>query len=508
MSSLYTQEQEEQEKEKEEKDFLPTPEQEAFLKLVKEEDCSAILTARAGTGKTTVIVEALKDTQQKCLCLAFNSSIATTLKQRLANPNVQIATLNAFGYALLRKWRPFNVDADKLKRAILASGKEVSYYYLMKKAISYAKKFLYVPDSVSYFEKTIDSAQALHALKEKLEEEDIELPEDEIIYWLEQDISLSIDSRKIDFDDQIYLPCCLRETIIDFPTFDAVFVDEAQDLSISDIIMLKKIQAKRIFFIGDPAQAIYAFKGADANAFSYLESYIKELKGKHLKLTNSFRCSQTIAKLAATYVSDFKSMKKETGTTTTVKKLEELSNYNAVLCRNNAPLIALSKLLKEANIPYVLKANQISNKMLSLVKRYFGRSQENFLLTLRKRVEEATFENTKKSRQDMLDCFIAFFQSETFTDKYKLLNAIQIFFDETKQGVELSSVHRAKGLEWDNVCLLNYNLSATEAQEQNLSYVAITRAINKIGFYSNDSLKKRKRHSTGTEPETETETEI
>jgi superfamily I DNA/RNA helicase len=67
---------------------------------------------------------------------------------------------------------------------------------------------------------------------------------------------------------------------------------------------------------------------------------------------------------------------------------------------------------------------------------------------------------------------------------------IQSIFSDEKSGIVLSTIHKAKGLESDNVFILNQDLMPSrwarkdweKEQEQNLIYVAYTRAKHKLSF--------------------------
>ena len=82
--------------------------------------------------------------------------------------------------------------------------------------------------------------------------------------------------------------------------------------------------------------------------------------------------------------------------------------------------------------------------------------------------------------------------SDELIDKIK-----EIFSDKKKSGISLSTIHKAKGLEADNVYIACNSLmpsrSATQQweldQEKNLMYVAYTRAKNKLGFLDESEFK-------------------
>ena len=94
---------------------------------------------------------------------------------------------------------------------------------------------------------------------------------------------------------------------------------------------------------------------------------------------------------------------------------------------------------------------------------------------------------------DKIECLkILSIGINTKTDLIEKIN--DIFSDDEKQGICLSTIHKAKGLEADNVYVLNKNLMPSKfvkqnwelEQEENIQYVAYTRPKKVLGFIQND----------------------
>ena len=81
------------------------------------------------------------------------------------------------------------------------------------------------------------------------------------------------------------------------PKFDVVFIDEAQDLSLSQWDMAKSIWDKTgdTFIAGDDDQAIFRWAGAD------VDSFITQT-GKIMQLTQSYRIPQVVHDIASRIV--------------------------------------------------------------------------------------------------------------------------------------------------------------------------------------------------------------
>ena len=91
-----------------------TPQQQAIVSRFASGDSFAVR-ARAGTGKTTTLVEAFQRAPEGSLALAFNKRIAEELSLRMPK-GVECKTMNAIGH---RAWsdrlrKPLRVDAKKL----------------------------------------------------------------------------------------------------------------------------------------------------------------------------------------------------------------------------------------------------------------------------------------------------------------------------------------------------------------------------------------------------------
>src|SRR5690606_12716731 len=75
----------------------------------------------------------------------------------------------------------------------------------------------------------------------------------------------------IDHDDMIRLPVQLN---LKFPTFDWLFLDEAQDISVSQRLLIARLLGprSRLLAVGDPRQSLYAFRGASHTSMDELKS--------------------------------------------------------------------------------------------------------------------------------------------------------------------------------------------------------------------------------------------
>ena len=180
-----------------------------------------------------------------------------------------------------------------------------------------------------------------------------------------------------------------------------------------------------------------------------------------------------------------------------------------VLCRSKAPLLKVYTKLLRKGIQCYIKGQDIGTNLKKLIEEVdieelntnlksdgvFVRLYDNLFEIRNKLMEtkgldyqDATLSNYITNSYDMIKALTVL--AENYTTKTELLSHIDEIFDETREGVILSTIHKAKGLEADNVYILcNSSMPSSLAKkewekkaEQNLIYVAYTRAKKKLGF--------------------------
>ena len=92
--------------------------QKAIFDFFKQGQGNLVVRARAGTGKTTTILEAISYApEDKILLAAFNKKIAEELKSKLKNPKAEAKTLHSVGVSFVfRNWQGCQLDQDRGER--------------------------------------------------------------------------------------------------------------------------------------------------------------------------------------------------------------------------------------------------------------------------------------------------------------------------------------------------------------------------------------------------------
>jgi superfamily I DNA/RNA helicase len=319
-------------------------------------------------------------------------------------------------------------------------------------------------------------------------------------------------ARIIDYTDMIWLPYYLKDTINLFK-YEWVLVDEAQDLSKAqkEIVLASVTENGRVVAVGDPNQAIYSFAGADYNSFLDLK---KTLSAKSLPLATCYRCPKNHIDLAKTIVPHITAFKQNKGEVSVVE-YEDMHHYvkegDLIISRITSPLISLCYFLIANKIKATVRGKDIGVGLKSFLFKlklpktfdkaiftqklnsYYGKEKANLL--------KNDMENMADILDEKVNCVRIIFDNAqspitTIKDFEKEVDSI---FNDNIKGVVLSTVHKAKGLEADNVYILNENMmpyyrAVTEEdyrQELNLRYVALTRAKENLYFtYSSKNTKR------------------
>ena len=468
-----------------------TQEQEQIWKEMKDENNHMMVYAGAGTGKTYTIVEGAKYVSGKKGFLAFNKAIATELGRKLPS-DCEAMTFHSLGLSAIKKQnRACKVDGKKNYKIInLLLGQKYKSAPALNKLISLLKS------SMADWEDK-------HAINHIIDKYNIEfdglIDEQEAIEFLPTIRNHCMDISVVDFDDMIWMPVVMNLKV---NHYDVLFVDEAQDFNeVQRQLILKACNGGRMIVVGDPKQAIYGFRGADGSSMKMFQNKLTESsRGVNVhSLSITWRCPKSVVAEANRFFKDYTcrddaeegSVNKNVGFNPSVGDL--------VLCRVNAPLVGECFNLIAQGIPAFVLGRDIGYSLQLLIKKVTENGSmriEQFIPQLNAHVEVATqvLKRAEKDKQiqtlsDKHKC-IVHLTGKTTTVKGILDNIKTIFGDGKKKGVIFSTIHKAKGLEADNVWILKPELMphpmakspSDKEQEKNLCYVAITRAKKTLNY--------------------------
>lgn len=270
------------------------------------------------------------------------------------------------------------------------------------------------------------------------------------------------ENRFVDFSDMIN-SASEKVSEGDFlKNYKYIIVDEYQDISFSRFYLLKAVTEKsgaKLFCVGDDWQSIYRFAGSDILLFVDFEKYFGH--AKILKIEKTYRNSQTLIDEASSFILKNRfQLKKDLRSDKTLDHPIVFWGYN-----------------KE---PYQ-ELTLIMEKIIS----EFG-SEKSILILGRNNFDKEIL--TKSGA----------FKVTERKDKCKV-----IYLNSPKTPVSFLSIHKSKGIESDNVIVLNFKndrlgfpnkiadddvldlVLAKEddfefSEERRLFYVALTRTKNRI----------------------------
>lgn len=458
--------------------FSPTNEQIAIIEGAKG-DTDISIEALAGTGKTTTLkMLAESRTYLKGTYVAFNKSIVDEAKSKFPS-NVTCSTAHGLAYrAIGRDYASrlhstqrlsFKQIADWLEAPAFAFKSSISNHVLDSAQIA-----RYAQASVRNFCKSIDY---------EISEKHVEMP---IIIKADSRNAQAFARKVLPLAKKIWNDLLLHQGFMKFthdyylkmwqlgkPTIssDYILFDEAQD---ADPVMLDVVNSQKssqLIYCGDQFQAIYEWRGAK-NALNMVHV------DKHLWLTQSFRFGDAIADEANRFLELLDAPKLVKGLGGLESRLHSISNPDAILCRTNAGVIS------------ALMDEQIKGRSVSII----GRTQEliDFAEACQQLMQGGRTghpELAPFSNWESVLGFIAEFPEEAQEIKTmveliqsfgtnKLILALNQVVSEREADVVISTAHRAKGREWNDVRLQGdfLHVDDMDAEDLRLAYVAVTRA--------------------------------
>jgi DNA helicase-2/ATP-dependent DNA helicase PcrA len=462
--------------------------------------------ARAGSGKTTTLVKGLQyipATADSVFC-AFNKSIQLELAERLPK-YIESRTFHSLGLSNIKTVNP-KVKVNTYKAYDIFdylvpppdkydSHEEKQDHRTFKS--NFIKAFGLGRNNLIDFNNERDVWELLEAM-------DLDGYEPRIASILPEAIKLDLnDEKEIDFDDMISWPLYNG---LSLGQYDFMAIDEAQDLNAAQIEMVKRSLKEngKACIVGDPRQSIYGFRGADHYA---MEKLLQATQATQLPLSITYRCPIKVVELAQRFVPDLEF--RPDAPDGIVENISESKMYqlaqpkDMILCRMNAPLAPIAFSFIRKSIKATIMGKDLGKSLAAIAQKIVQRS------SIMKEVYELLYQQRKSEIQKVMDNpHIKNVGGKIvgINDKYDTLVAIadncqqphefpiktEDLFSDTTDGIILSTVHKAKGLEAYRVFILRPDLMphplaktpAAMTQEENLQYVAWTRSKAELYFVS------------------------
>ena len=432
------------------------------FKIATADDKELLVVAGAGSGKTFTIVGRIwylinvkKVKPEEILCISYTRDASDSLKNKLIkefNINMNVYTFHKLAINILRnKGIDFKIASPDLLELCIEE-------YLRIDILEYPEQLKYLRFILKINWHSTD--EYLKVLDDKKEEIKIDCYYILIIFNIYIKYSQYLtDNNEYDFDDLIVEATKIVKESAYIKKFRYIIIDEYQDSSYIRFNLIKKIvNYNNSYFmaVGDDFQSIYKFSGSDIGLFINFQNYFKN--GHILKIQTTYRNSQELVNVAGDFImQNKKQIRKEMKSNSHIRKPIKIVYYE----KEDADFYKLCLYLKR------------NNKCNILVLGRNNKDINNYISSKVKITE----------------------------DKRIILK------DDSKMNINYMTMHRSKGLECDDIIIINLKddaLGFPSKMEQNkileyirkdtkkdfleeerrLFYVALTRAKNNVYLFA------------------------
>jgi ATP-dependent DNA helicase RecQ len=309
-------------------------------------------------------------------------------------------------------------------------------------------------------------------------------------------------------------------------TKTVLVIDEAQDMDADEFSLITALMEQneemRVIAVGDDDQNIYEFRGASSQ---YLERFIKKNKAAKYELVENYRSKSNLVDFSNQFVQRIRHRLKSTpivarqtgnGQIKVVRYQSNnlitplvqdmlatgLSGTTCVLTKTNEEALQITGLLLKNGIQAKLIQTNDGFSLYNLLEVRFFLSCLNLTDDVFT-ISDDVWENAKQALKDkfqystkleICNNIIKDFESTNPKIKYKTdlevfirESKLEDFFDENGETIFVSTIHKAKGKEFDNVFLMLENHKPIEDKDKRLLYVAMTRAKKNLTIHVNSN---------------------
>jgi ATP-dependent DNA helicase RecQ len=313
-------------------------------------------------------------------------------------------------------------------------------------------------------------------------------------------------------------------------TKTVLVVDEAQDMHVHEYHLIKALldrnEEMRLIAVGDDDQNIFEFRGSSSK---YLLELLQNPGAIKYELIKNYRSKSNLVQFANEYAKSISGRMKTTpivaedstnGTITItrhhsgnlIKPLvedilqTELSGSTCVLTSTNEQALQVASLLGKHQMPVKLVQSNDGFNLVNLAELRFFVSQTEQTGNVAV-IDEETWASAKRrlkdkfSRSTNLDLCLSIletFESIQRKRKYRsdfraflLESKLEDFTKESGETILVSTIHKAKGKEFDNVFLLLESFNTDKEESKRQLYVALTRGKSHLTIHINFDLFKK-----------------
>ena len=292
-------------------------------------------------------------------------------------------------------------------------------------------------------------------------------------------------------------------------------IDEAQDMSQDDYrlvqALMRQNEEMRVIAVGDDDQNIYAFRGSDSR---YMQSLVNQDGAKLYEMTDNYRSSKAVVDCANRFVKRILGRMKHTsihsatgeeGRVMTLKSLLDaeinVQGSTAILTRTNEETMQVAYELEQRGLHATVAQSMGGFCFGNLAEvRYFlkqlkqlGKNEDVSITNeIWQDAKQRTIETYATST--CLSIMQHFFTDFEITHKTYYHSDLREFIFESNiedfivsddNSVFVSTIHKAKGREFDNVYLLSSIPDVRDVEDMRAYYVGLTRAKHNLYLVTN-----------------------
>ena len=289
-------------------------------------------------------------------------------------------------------------------------------------------------------------------------------------------------------------------------------IDEAQDMGEDDFrlvqALMRQNEEMRVIAVGDDDQNIYGFRGSDSR---YMQSLVEQDGAKLYEMTDNYRSAKAVVDCANRYVqripgrlkhTSIKSATGEDGKVMTIKLLLDaeikVEGSTAVLTRTNEETMQIAYELEQRGLHATVAQSMGGFRFGNLAEvRYFlkqlgGKDEVTISKEKWNEAKQRTLGTYASSTcLNIMKHFFSDFeithQSYYFSDlrEYIFESNIEDFIAADDKSVFVSTIHKAKGREFDSVYLMSAIPDGRSVDDMRAYYVGLTRAKRNLYLVTN-----------------------
>lgn len=396
------------------------------LDAINSPEPQVVVIASPGSGKTLTMIGAItkyleEKTNKSVVAITFTKKAAEDIQSKIfiSNNQLSVATIHSWSLSELNKlsskykFRVKILAEDKIRKILKPFMEEYKVHEKLEDSC-----YMYMMGTINP-----DLHQNVRAKLDAIYKKYTDYKRSRYLY---------------DFTD---LPMYLNDMLIEYKEtiiVGGLFVDEFQDVDPTQLEVFERVVADKKFFIGDPDQAIYIFRGATKEIFNKLKDF------KIYKLNDSYRSYQPVLDIASCF------------------KLQVKDKW------------------------WINKTTYHYTDDMKAI-RGDGKGECQIFLDRRGKFFDMILNGPTIDPKDL-------FPEQLENNPYQILCRTNIEA-KTLQKLGLKNamtIHQAKGLEFKNVLLVDFEIQNEE--DKNVAYVALTRAKDKLIVTHYETLLNNLKH--------------